>query len=151
MEKFKLSHVTLYAKGWYLKSDDIWEDLKKILKLDDYTPFTKMDVYSIILSATQNSNIYRWTELKEVLNGIHPSNCWKVGYYVKENADWAHKDTKINEYDMPTAFIYYVISNLRFIETKYWIPTVPKYKLYPKPKHISLQKVIEQFNFKKAS
>ena len=30
-QKFKLTNVVLYAKGWYKKSDDIWEDLKKIL------------------------------------------------------------------------------------------------------------------------
>ena len=39
---FKLSHVVLYAKGWYQKSDDIWKDLKKILNLDDYSPFDKI-------------------------------------------------------------------------------------------------------------
>jgi hypothetical protein len=78
MEKFKLTHVTLYAKDWYLITNDIWDDLIKILELDGYTPFDKMDVYSILLSAVQNSQIYRWTELKEVMNGIHPSNCWKV-------------------------------------------------------------------------
>lgn len=96
-QKFKLTNVVLYAKGWYKQSNDIWEDLKKILELDDYTPFTKMDVYSIILTAFQNSNIYRITELKEVLNGIHPLNCWKVGYFVKDNIQWSQKGTKIED------------------------------------------------------
>ena len=63
-QKFKLTNVVLYAKGWYKKSDDIWEDLKKILELDNYTPFTKIDIYSIIATAFQESNIYRITELK---------------------------------------------------------------------------------------
>ena len=61
-QKFKLANVVLYAKGWYKKSDDIWEDLKKILEFDNYTPFTKMDVYSIIVTAFQESNIYRITD-----------------------------------------------------------------------------------------
>jgi hypothetical protein len=39
--KFKLTHVVLYAKGWYNSSDDIYADLKEILKLDDYTPLSK--------------------------------------------------------------------------------------------------------------
>ena len=65
-QKFKLTNVVLYAKGWYKKSDDIWEDLKKILELDNYTPFTKTDIYSIIVDAFQESNIYKITELKEV-------------------------------------------------------------------------------------
>lgn len=146
--KFKLSHVVLYAKGWYKHSDDIWEDLKKILELDDYSPFDKMDVYSIILTAVQNSNIYRWTELKEILNGIHPNNCWKYGYYVEENKDWVTKSVKIHTYDMPTAFIYYTLSNLRFMENKYWNPKLPKIHKYPKGNNITLKSIYEHFVYK---
>ena len=148
-QKFKLTNVVLYAKGWYKKSDDIWEDLKKILELDDYTPFTKMDVYSIILIAFQNCNIYRITELKEVLNGIHPLNCWKVGYFVKDNIQWSQKGTKIEDlpnYDMPTAFIYYVMSNLRLLDNKHWNPQMPKVTKYPKANHITIKALNEHFN-----
>ena len=28
---FKLSHVVLYTKGWYEKSDNIWADLSTVL------------------------------------------------------------------------------------------------------------------------
>lgn len=142
-QKFKLTNVVLYAKGWYKKSDDIWEDLKKILEFDNYTPFTKMDVYSIIVTAFQESNIYRITELK---NGIHPDNCWKYGYYCKENLSWAGKDTKIHEYDMPTAFIYYVMSNLRLLDNKHWNPQMPKVTKYPKANHITIKALNEHFN-----
>jgi hypothetical protein len=45
--KFELTNVVLYAKGWYLKSDDIWEDLKNILKLDNYTVSNIMEFYLI--------------------------------------------------------------------------------------------------------
>lgn len=145
-QKFKLTNVVLYAKGWYKTTDDIWEDLKKILELDNYTPWDKNDVYSILLSATQASNIYRWTELKEVLMGIHPNNCWKYGYYCKSNADWstANSSKELPDYDMPTAFVYYVLSNLRFMENKYWNPAVPKYTKYPKKPNITINQV---FNF----
>lgn len=34
--KFKLANVVLYAKGWYLRTNDIWADLTKILELDGY-------------------------------------------------------------------------------------------------------------------
>lgn len=143
--KFKLTNLVLYAKGWYKKTDNIWEDLIKILELDNYTPFDKMDVYSIIINSVQNCNQYRWTELKEVLNGIHPSNCWKFGYYVKENESWARKDTKIHEYDMPTAFIYYVLSNLRFIDKDKWEPQMPKVTKYPKNDNITINSLYEHF------
>lgn len=144
-EQFKLSNLVLYAKGWYMQTDDIWEDLKKILELDNYTPFDKMDCYSIILTNVQNSGIYRWTELKEIMNGVHPNNCWKYGYYVEENKDWANKNTKINKYDLPTAFIYYTLSNLRFMENNQWKPVIPKFNKYPKNKEITFKKVYNVF------
>ena len=39
--KFKLSHTILYAKGWYLKTDDIWGDLERVLLLDDYSAINR--------------------------------------------------------------------------------------------------------------
>jgi hypothetical protein len=147
MGMFKLTHVTLYAKGWYLRTNDIWDDLIKILDLDGYTPFDKMDVYSILLSEVQNSQIYRWTELKEVMNGIHPSNCWKFGYYIKQNSFWANKsESELPEYDLQTAFVYYVLSNLRFMDNKNWTPAIPKYTKYPRSKHITIRNVYDHFD-----
>jgi len=146
-ERFKLSHLVLYAKGWYAKTDDVWEDLQKILRLDNYTPFHKNDVYSIIVGNVQEYG-QRWTELREIMFGIHPHECWKYGYYTEESKHWAHKDAKIAEYDMPTAFIYYVLSNLRQLDNKKWNVVTPKYKLHPKPKSIATQQVIEMFNKK---
>lgn len=147
-QKFKLTNVVLYAKGWYKQSDNIWNDLIEILKLDNYSPFDKWGVYSILIGAVQSSNIYRWSELKEVLNGIHPNNCWKYGYYVKENESWAGKDTIIHEYDMPTAFVYYVISNLKFCTHEHWNPQMPKVTKYPKAEHVTIQKLYEHFGKK---
>lgn len=145
-EKFKLSHVVLYAKGWYEKTDNVWEDLKKILVLDNYTPFTNSDVFSIMVSSFQKIDC-RQSELREVLFGIHPSECWKVGYYVKENKDWARKEEQdsLPNYNMPTATIYYILSYLRFIDRENWEEKIPNYKFYPKPKNISNKKVKEVF------
>jgi hypothetical protein len=144
--KFKLTNVVLYAKGWYLRTDDVFDDLIKILELDNYTPFDKMDVYSIIISATQNSQLYRWTELKEVLNGIHPKNCWKYGYYTKDNADWTNTPKEqLPEYDMMTAFIYYVLSNLRFIDKSQWNSSMPKVTKYPRASNITINSLYESF------
>lgn len=146
--KFKLSHVTLYAKGWYKHTDDIWADLMKILELDGYQSFDRRDVYNILVNSVQNSNLYRWTELREVLNGIHPDNCWKVGYWTKGCAFGPENNV---EYDMATAFVYYVMSNLKFLETEKWTPVIPKYKRYPKSDNITIRKVIEHFNGKTLS
>lgn len=147
-KKYKLSHLVLYAKGWYKKSDDVWEDLKKILELDNYSPFDKVDVYSIIISSLSDKEFYpRFIELREVLNGIHPDNCWKYGYYIKGNP-WQSNPTKLVEYDMPTAFIYYILSNLRFIDNAEWIVKTPNYKKHPRPDNITLKQVIDMFNKK---
>ncbi len=142
-----LSHVVLYAKGWYLNTGDVFADLKKILVLDNYTPFTNTDVYSIILNSVQNSKLYRWTDLTEVLNGIHPNNCWKYGYYVKANAFWSSGTTaaELPDYDMPTAFIYYVLSNLRFLDSEYWNPVTPKLTKYPKGEDVTIRQIYANF------
>jgi len=148
-ERFKLSHLVLYAKGWYAKTDDVWEDLQKILRLDNYTPFHKNDVFTILVGRFQELDC-RQSELREVLIGIHPSECWKYGYYTKENKDWARKEEQdsLPDYDMPTATIYYILSYLRFLDNKKWNVVTPKYKLHPKPKNITTQQVIEMFNKK---
>ena len=144
-KQFALSHLTLYAKGWYLRTDDIWEDLKKILELDDYSPFSKNDVYSIITSRFSEFE-HRSSELRQVLFGIHPSECWKYGYYTKDNEHWFHRiDVQLPMYDMQTAFIYYVLSNLRNLNKTKWNVKLPKYTKYPKSKDITLSKVYEIF------
>lgn len=149
-EKFKLTNVVLYAKGWYKKTDDVWKDLQEILKLDDYVPFDKKDVFFIITRAVEEFNHPQWAKLSEVLSGIHPKNCWKVGYYINENKSWAGHNTKSHEYDMPTAFIYYVLSNLRCMDSQQWHVQMPKVNIYPKAENITINSLYEHFvKFKK--
>lgn len=130
-EIFPLGHVTLYAKGWYNKSDDVFEDLKKILILDDYTPFSNNDVLSILIN---NYNKYFNINLLEFLSDLHKENCWKISYCAEN-------------YDYYTAIIYKILSDLRFIEAQSFKKAIPKYSIQnPRSKNISLQKVIEVFN-----
>lgn len=143
---FKLTNVTLYAKGWYKQTDNIWDDLKKILELDDYTPFTKHDVFNIIVLRFEEVEC-RQSELSQVLIGIHHRECWKVGYYTKGNCDWL-KDQNLPEYDMATAVIYYILSALRDFDKEQWIIKTPKYTKYQKPEHITIRKIYEMFVLK---
>lgn len=131
--KFNLTNVVLYAKGWYKKTDDIWNDLKQILILDDYTPFTKNDVYQIILNNVEKINGQRWTSTSALLNGIHPDNCWKINYNETTN------------YKLEEAVIHYVISNLRFIDNKKWSPKMPRVTKYPKNDNISINDLYRHF------
>ena len=106
---FKLSHVVLYAKGWYVESDDIWSDLKQMLEYDNYTPFSNRDVFRIITNMFGKSNLdSNCNNLLETLIGIQPAECWKYGYECT-------KET----YDMSTAVMYYILSSIRFIDDKY--------------------------------
>jgi hypothetical protein len=125
-------------------SDDVWEDLREIITLDDYTPFTKNDVYSILLNNIQKYD-FRWTDLREVMIGIHPNECWKYGYYTKDNYKL---DKSLIEYDMPTAFVYYVLSNLRDLDKNQWEVKVPKWTKYPKNPKLTVKDLIEMFNKK---
>lgn len=46
---------------------------------------------------------------------------------------------------MPTAFIYYVMSNLRLLDNKHWNPQMPKVTKYPKADHITIKSLNEHF------
>lgn len=146
---FTLAHVMLYAKGWYEKSGDIWADLMKILELDDYTPFNKGDVYSILIHRFEDlpEEVYG-RKLSTLLNDIDEHNSWKFGYIHNGNKEhWPLMKGEFQDYDVKTAVVYYILSTIRFIDTKYYKIAVPKYsKNNPRPKNIELKKVIEVFN-----
>jgi len=141
---FPLTNLVLYAKGWYKITDNVWDDLLKILKLDDYVPNDKSDILSIVINAFEKFDIQS-SNLREVLFGISPTECWKVGYYVKGHK-WVKDADKLPEYDLHTAIIYYVLSHLRFIDNEQWVVKTPKYSKYPKNPEIQTKRIIECFN-----
>lgn len=143
-EPIYLSHVVLYAKGWYSKTNDVIEDLKKILELDDYTPFTEADIVSILTNCYNRCfNI----DLRDFINEIHPFNCWKSGYYTNQ---YMLKDNEsLPEYDMYNAVVYKILSDFRFIENKDWKIKTPKYsKSNPRPKSVEIRQIYQQFSYK---
>jgi hypothetical protein len=143
---FPLSHVVLYAKGWYKTTDNVWDDLLEIIKIDDYTPFDRGDVYNIIVSRFSEFDSHE-TNLRNVLFSISENNCWKVGYYTKGNVEWSSRPKEeLPDYDMQTAVIYHILSTLRFIEVTKYNLVVPKYKKYPKHPERTLKDVIEVFS-----
>ena len=142
-----LSHTVLYAKNWYKCTGDVFDDLKKILELDGYTPFTNGDVFSILVNNIERFD-YREFELRQILTGIHPKECWKVGYYTNEHT-WIKDFETYPEYDYTTAVIYYILSTLRSLETGKWCVVTPKFTKYPKNPEITTKRIIEQFNKKR--
>ncbi len=134
-EKCNLSHTILYSKGWYNKTNDVIEDLKRILCYDDFQPCDKNDIISILISSYEKSIDIR---LINLISEIHPENCWKIGYHYEDG-----------KYDYYTAVIYKILSDFRFLNNKNWIPRVPKYsKTEKRPDDISLSSVIERFKTK---
>lgn len=144
-EKVRLSHVVLYAKGWYERTNNIFDDLKKMLELDEYTPFTNGDIVSIIVNNYERSfNI----KLSDFINDTHPDNCWKIGYYT-DTCDWVKDYKSLPKYDYHTAVLYKILSDFRFIDNTKWDMKIPKYsKNNKRPKNIELKDVINQFNKK---
>lgn len=144
---FPLSHTVLYAKNWYKHTGDVFEDLKKILELDSYTPFTNGDVFSILVNNVEKFDYCKF-ELRQILTGIHPKECWKVCYYTNEHT-WIKDFEKQPKYDYETAVVYYILSTLQFLETAKWKPITPKFTKYPKNPELTTKQIIEQFNKKK--
>ena len=42
-DQFYLAHVVLYAKRWYGWTEDIYDDLSKMLALDGYPGYSKYE------------------------------------------------------------------------------------------------------------
>lgn len=143
-----LSHTVLYAKGWYKKSEDVFEDLKKILDIDGYTPFTKGDVLNILLSKAERFD-HQAFDLRAMVIGLHPKEIWKASYYTEDN-NWITNGKNLPRYDYETAVVYYVLSTLRNLTTCQWNVVTPKYAKFPKNPEIPTKRVIEQFNKKRA-
>lgn len=133
-KKIPLSYTILYAKGWYEKSDNLIEDLKETLRLDDYTPFSKNDVLSILI---RNYQEYSKKELIDIISTIHPDNVWKVSYPGDK------------EWDLYDAVVYYILSYFRFLNNNEWEIKTPNYrgKLKRNP-DIEVKTIIKYFNNK---
>lgn len=147
---FPLTHLVLYSKGWYKHSDNIWDDLKIILEMDGYTPFTKGDVYNIILNNFDKFDS-RESELRQVITGIHPSECWKHGYYTNQYYSPLEETKNLPNYDMPEALIRYVISSLFGIDNNQWCAKLPDYIHHKelRPNHITIKKLYNVFGKKR--
>ena len=142
-KQFSLGHVTLYAKGWYNSTNDIWHDLSQMLQLDDYTPYDNQDIWSVIVRRFNNECDIN---IVDMLDSISPDNCWKIGYKTN-NQNWGENYLNNPIYDLETASLYYIMSQLRFKASGEYKRVVPKYtKLNPRPKGICLKHVIDVFN-----
>ena len=143
MEQLQQCHVVLYAKGWYETSDNIFEDLKKVLTLDDYTPETNNDVLSIFLARFEEAKIPN-SGVFNFYCGIHPRNTYKVNY--RHSTDGFSEPLPSNEYDIQLATVYYLLSTVRFLKHDQYKWVKPIYsKELKRPRNIKKSRVEELF------
>lgn len=115
-KKFAIANVALYAKAWYKRSGDVWADVIKCLKADDYEPNNRHDVLAIIMRHTvplMGTDVLHYTQ--RLLEAIDPHTCWRYGFYTK-NHTWALKnwpELANVEYDAHTAMLWFYLSWLQ--------------------------------------
>lgn len=133
-KKFKLSHVALYAKGWYHATDNIWRDLRFALTLDGYSGefFKNKDIVRKLLQECSELNKTVFT-MDQIYIGIQKLETFKYGYIHKDSPSYCfinmqQKDIdNLPEYDNDMAFVKYLISNIRFLTNNEWEVVKPKY------------------------
>lgn len=138
---FPLSHLMLYTRGWYKQTEDLFEDLKLVLELDGYQPDTKQNIMFIIVNCYGK---YIDIDLVDFLNDIQESQSFRIGHYTNNNSN---PENPYNvEYDINTAIIRKILSDIRFMNTNTWNQCVPCYrKGLKRPDHISIYNIYKQF------
>lgn len=139
---FKLNNVALYAKGWYKRGGNIWEDLKKCLSADGYSGelFNKYDVMSVILIAFEELPRRYYHGYREFIDGISPQRCWVRGYYYKDKSE---------EYDSQEAVVRYCLSCFAETDNTDLPLTAPDYdNCLPPSREDTRERVAEVFGSK---
>lgn len=99
MEKLKLSHTILYAKGWYKKSKNIWKDLVITLAKDGLITFsTEHEVAGYMLN-------YISSNYDIIKNEFHN---FSIAYFIDE----IEKKKLWNNCNQDAAIIYVCLSIL---------------------------------------
>lgn len=117
-KKLSLTHTALYAKGWYHRGGPkknpttVWDDLKKCLGADGYLGdlMSDADVTAVILHRLEEMKL-RDLEPSLLIDGIHPSNCWKYGYMIKNYNAW-FSIHEAKEYNLYEAVVHYCLSTI---------------------------------------
>lgn len=130
MKKFPLSHVCLYAKGWYNRSENVWNDIRKCLSADGYCGdlFTNSDCLNVILNRWSEMQADHTHSFNALVFGAMDHNCWKHGYSTKTNWSYGQNIDQLPDYDYMTAVLWYILSSLQGCESSAWIQKRPDFK-----------------------
>lgn len=137
IKPFPLTHVALYAKNWYKRTDNIWADLSLCLEADGFVGY---DGYEHRERCNMALLIYHKVmpllpanRFDEFIRSISPQECWKVGFYTKDHT-WYSK-SKFVEYEYWQAVVMTLLSMICSMEASYlgldketFKPTIPELK-----------------------
>ena len=145
MEKIKLSHVVLYSKDWYKKTDTV-EDLKKCLTADGYGGefFNEDDIIILLLNQMEfidDSGV----ALSDFHTAIKEENCWSYGYCTDKNMKLL-STAYDKPYDFNTAVILWCLSAMRNTLTKNYVIVKPNFDVLPMGSNVNVQMVETVFN-----
>jgi hypothetical protein len=147
MEKFRLSHLCLYAKGWYQKTNDIVKDLQTILSLHGFSgDLSKRDIASFMIGKCEKIDIFHFST-SQVVAGLEPYQTYRSGYVHNQTPRIFNRlDDKLEDYDYSLAIIYYCLSGLSMLDNEKWVREAPIYgKVLKKPEHITQSDIDSNF------
>lgn len=150
-QNFTLRHTVLYAKNWYKRSDDFWEDIKKCLTADGYCGefYTPAECAQLILRQIERLpyKSYR-NSLASFVRDIQEHEVWKFGYYTNNNCHWISKEQMkgLPQYDLNTAIVKVCLSHFVNLDNEEWAVTKPDFKkCLPKNPDVTMKMVNNQF------
>ena len=124
-EQFYLAHVVLYAKRWYEWTEDIYNDLSKMLALDGYTGYSKYEREGI---ARRLLNAYReWSNFLDTCIDYHYTHGMK---HLEEQQFHLYKrsnDPKWNMTDYFDIVVMSVLIEFSHAENEYMNIPCPEY------------------------
>jgi len=128
--KFNLPQVALYAKNWYKRSDNIWDDMRKVLTADGYygDVMTKEDIITIVSNHCFALKDHHSFQISEFINSMVPAYTWKFGYYHKDS----HFNQAKNEYNYFEAVLRYCLSGLVSVKVSDLPELEADYTILPK-------------------
>lgn len=158
MENFRLQHTVLYAKGWYKKFDPkgkrktLWDDLALTLEMDGYVGTFIGDspeqlknriAYLLVNNLERLPKTGHERTLSNFYESIKEYNCWKYGYYTKNNC---HLRSDLNdkpEYDYNEAVARFCLSIFQNLDRGEWTPCEPDYSKMPRNNGVKDKRIKE--------
>lgn len=156
--KFPLIDVVLYTKNHYKRSDSIWYDMAQCLWKDgqgfgpfhSYTEnekrtpqeecfYNRIGICNIICTRVRKLLKNKQWRIDQLFETISPQECWKVGYYTKDNSSVCWPAEKLPEYEYWEAVLrahLSILSQMTAEELGYydWSQFVPTIKELEKEK-----------------